>query len=129
MSLKTATVLAGITIGLLVIYGADVAFIEATGNPDGFLPIDHAARGFGLGLPSMILPFVAYFVARKTPSAGLGGMIIAAGIMIIVGGAFMLGSPADPDSGRSAISEAAPLLVVGSAQAALGALKIRGSRR
>ena len=57
-------------------------------------------------------------------------MIIVAGILIIVGGAVVLGN-ADPaeaeESGRNVMSETAPLLIAGAIQIGLGILKIKKS--
>ncbi len=130
MALTAALIITGIAIGLLVIYAADVAVVEITGNEEGFIPFDHKTRGMGLGLPALILPFIAYFIARKEPSKGLGGLIIVAGFLIIFGGAFVIGN-ADPveveTSGRNVMSEAAPLIVAGTIQIGLGILKIKKS--
>ncbi len=130
MALTAALIITGIAIGLLVIYAADVAVVEITGNEEGFIPFDHKTRGMGLGLPALILPFIAYFISRKEPSKGLGGMIIVAGFLIIFGGAFVIGN-ADPveaeASGRNVMSEAAPLIVAGAIQIGLGILKIKKS--
>lgn len=130
MVLSSAIAITGIAIALLVIYAADVAVIEISGNEEGFLPFDHKTRGMGLGLPALILPFIAYFISRKEPSKGLGGMIIVAGFLIIFGGAFVIGNadPAEAEiSGRNVMSEATPLIVAGAIQIGLGILKIKKS--
>lgn len=116
-------VLTGISICLLAIYGADVAV--AQGDSEGFLPFDHMTRGIGLGMPSIILPIVAFFISRKEPSKVLGGMIVIAGVLVIIGGATVL-AIADPaeSEGRNIIAEAGPLLAIGAFIAALGAIKI-----
>lgn len=120
----------GVAIALLLIYAADVAVIESTEQEQGFLPIDAKARGMGLGLPALILPFIAYGIARKTPSALLGAMIIVTGALIMFGGAFVLVN-ADPvqaeESGRPVNMEAGMLLVAGAIHMGLGAFKIRRS--
>ncbi len=130
MALSAALIIAGIAIGLLVIYGADVAVGYSTDSGEGFIPFDHKTRGMGLGLPALILPFIAYFISRNEKSKGLGIMIIVAGILIIVGGAVVLGN-ADPaeaeESGRNVMSETAPLLIAGAIQIGLGILKIKKS--
>jgi len=130
MALTPALILTGIAIALLVIYAADVAVVEITGNEEGFIPFDHKIRGMGLGLPALILPIIAYFIARKESSKSLGVMIIIAGILIIFGGAFVIGN-ADPieteASGRNMASETAPLLIAGVIQIGLGILKIKKS--
>ena len=130
MALTAAIIITGIAIGLLVIYGADVAVGYSTESGEGFIPFDHKTRGMGLGLPALILPFIAYFISRKEPSKGLGGMIIIAGILILTGGAVVIGN-ADPveaeESGRNVLSETVPLLVAGAIQIGLGILKIKKS--
>jgi hypothetical protein len=123
-------VLTAVAIALLLVYAADVAVIETTGNEDGFLPFDHKIRGMGLGLPALILPFIAYFISRKDPSKGLGAMIIVAGFLILFGGVFVIGNadPAEAEaSGRDAMSEAGPLIIAGAVQIGLGILKIKKS--
>jgi len=130
MALSAALIITGIAIGLLVIYGADVAVGYSTDSGEGFIPFDHKTRGMGLGLPALILPFIAYFISKNEKSKGLGSMIIVAGILIIVGGAVVLGN-ADPaeaeESGRNVMSETAPLLIAGAIQISLGILKIKKS--
>ena len=126
MALVAAVILAGIAIGLLAVYGADVA-VGMASESDGFLPFDHMVRGIGLGMPSLVLPFVAYLISRREPSRGLGAMIVTAGALIIIGGAVVIGN-ADPaeaaESGRDAASESVPLLAAGAVQIGMGILKI-----
>ena len=129
MILKVAMIMTMISIGLLVIYGADVASGGGTG--EGFLGSDHMMRGIGLGVPSIILPIVAFFISRKEHSRGLGIMLIISGALILIGGAVVLGmepSTAMQESGRSVIAEAGPLVVVGAFIIALGAIKLKKSK-
>ena len=104
MALVAAVVITGIAVGLLAIYGADVAAGYAAADGEGFLPFDHMARGLGLGLPSLILPIVAFVIARNEPSQLLGILILIAGLLILVGGAAVVVN-ADPtkaeETGRS----------------------------
>ena len=83
MALKAAMILAGISILLLVLYGADVAV--SMGNPDheGFLPLNDMQRGMGLGGPAIILPIIAFFISLREKSKGLGGLIIISGVLIL----------------------------------------------
>ena len=120
MALKAAMVLAGISILLLVVYGADVAV--STGNPDheGFLPLDDMQRGMGLGGPAIILPIIAFFISLREKSKGLGGLIIISGILILVGGLSMVLTPAPEGVERNPIMLFAPAII----QLALGAIKI-----
>jgi len=129
MALKVAMILTGISIGLLVIYGADVASGGGTG--EGFLGSDHMMRGIGLGVPSIILPIVAFFISRKEHSRGLGIMLIISGVLILIGGVVVLGiepSTVMQESGRSVITEAGPLVAVGGFIIALGAIKLKKSK-
>jgi len=130
MAITAALVITGIAIVLLLIYAADLAIGYTSDNGEGFIPFDHKTRGMGLGLPAMILPIVAYFISRKEPSKGLGILIIIAGILIITGGAVVIGNAdmaAAAESGRNIVSETMPIVVAGVIQIGLGILKIKKS--
>jgi len=130
MAKTAAIIITGIAIALLVIYGADAAV--GMDNPDkqGFLDMDHMTRGLGLGGPAMVLPLIAYFISRNDSSKGLGGMILVAGILIIIGAVTVIGmtdlSEAD-ETARNPLMETAPLLIIGGIQMGLGVLKIKKS--
>ena len=130
MAKTAALAITGISIALLVIYGADAA--TGMDNPDkqGFLDMDHKTRGVGLGGPAMALPLIAYFISRNDSSKGLGGMILITGILIIIGAVTVIGmtdlSEAN-ETTRNPLMETAPLLVVGGIQMGLGLLKIKKS--
>ena len=130
MAKTAAIIITGIAIALLVIYGADAAV--GMDNPDkqGFLDMDHKTRGYGLGGPAMALPLIAYFISRNDSSKGLGGMILVAGILIIIGAVTVIGM-ADlsevTETTRNPLMEVAPLLIVGGIQTGLGILKIKKS--
>jgi len=130
MAKAAAIIITGIALALLIIYGADAA--AAVDNPDkqGFLAMDHKTRGFGLGGPAMVLPLIAYFISRNDSSKGLGGMILVAGILIIIGAVTVIGmadlSEAD-ETARNPLMETAPLLIIGGIQMGLGVLKIKKS--
>ena len=130
MAKTAALVITGISIALLVIYGADAAVGMDDPDKQGFLDMDHMTRGLGLGGPAMVLPLIAYFISRNDSSKGLGGMILVAGILIIIGAVTLIGmtdlSEAD-ETARNPLMEAAPLLIVGGIQMGLGVLKIKKS--
>ena len=130
MAKAAALVITGISIALLVIYGADAAVGMDDPDKQGFLDMDHMTRGLGLGGPAMVLPLIAYFISRNDSSKGLGGMILVAGILIIIGAVTLIGmtdlSEAD-ETARNPLMEAAPLLIVGGIQMGLGILKIKKS--
>jgi len=129
MALTPALIITGIAIALLVVYGMDVVVGYSSDSGEGFIPLDHKTRGMGLGLPALILPIVGYFISRKEPSKGLGIMIIVAGILIIIGGAVVIGNAEamEEASGRSILGETIPLIVAGLVQIGLGTLKIKKS--
>ena len=130
MAKAAALVITGISIALLVIYGADAAVGMDDPDKQGFLDMDHMTRGLGLGGPAMVLPLIAYFISRNDSSKVLGGMILVAGILIIIGAVTLIGmtdlSEAD-ETARNPLMEAAPLLIVGGIQMGLGILKIKKS--
>jgi len=130
MAKAAALVITGISIALLVIYGADAAVGMDDPDKQGFLDMDHMTRGLGLGGPAMVLPLIAYFISRNDSSKGLGGMILVAGILIIIGAVTLIGmtdlSEAD-ETARNPLMETAPLLIVGGIQMGLGVLKIKKS--
>ncbi|HEX9845485.1 MAG TPA: hypothetical protein VGA92_03360 [Candidatus Nitrosotenuis sp.] len=126
MALKAALIITGIAIGLLAIYYADVGV--AAGADYGFLPFDHKTRGMVLGGPAMALPIIGFFISRNEPSRPLAAMLFVVGIMIIVGGAYILANAPAETLERNPMAEAAPLFGVGAFQIALGAIKIRKSK-
>jgi hypothetical protein len=78
----------------------------------------------------MILPIVAFFISRKESSKVLGILITISGILIIIGGAVVIGN-SDPvkaeESGRNVLSETMPIIIAGLIQIGLGILKIKKS--
>lgn len=129
MALTPALIITGIAIALLVVYGMDVVVGYSTDSGDGFIPFDHKTRGMGLGLPALILPIVAFFISKKESSKSLGIMIIVTGVLIIIGGAVVIGNAEamEEASGRSILAETVPLIVAGLVQIGLGILKIKKS--
>ena len=132
MAKTAAIIITGIAIALLVIYGADVAAGVAAGaqGSSGLFDMDHKTRGLALGGPAMILPLIAYFISRNDSSKGLGGMILIAGILIIIGGVTVIGMAdlsESQETARNPFMETVPLLVVGGIQMGLGVLKIKKS--
>lgn len=127
MALTASLILAGIAIGLLVLYAADVAVAMSSDSDHGFLPLDHMQRGMGLGGPALILPIIAFFISRKEPSKGLGAMIIISGILIIIGGIVVLVNPAPESSDKDPMASMAMMFIPAAIQLALGGIKISKS--
>ena len=127
MVLQAALVITGIAIGLLVLYGADVAVSMGNDAREGFLPLDDMQRGMGLGAPALILPIIGFFISLKKPSKGLGIMIIIAGILIIIGGIAVVANPSPENVDRDPMGSVAMLFAPGILQIVLGAIKIKKS--
>jgi len=126
MGLSIALIITGISIGLLVIYGADV-MVGGGDAGEGFLPFDAMTRGIGFGMPPIILSIAAFFITRKEPSKGLGVMMIIVGILVIIGGAVSLSGAAEAENSARMAGEGGGLIGVGAFIAALGAIKIKNS--
>jgi len=119
-------ILSGISIILLVIYGADV-MAGGGGAGDGFLPLDAMTRGIGLGMPPIILSFIAFFISKKPPFKGLGIMLIVTGALIIVGGTISMVSAGESENSARMAGEGGGLIAIGAIIAALGGIKIKKS--
>ena len=113
-------VLTAISIILLSLYGADVAVTMSSADDEGFLPLNDMQRGIGLGTPAIILPIISFFITLKEKSKKLGGLIIISGILILMGGLAMIGTPAPEGVERNPIMLFAPAII----QIVLGAIKI-----
>jgi len=131
MAKAAAVIITGIAILLLVIYGADVASsisIDGEGK-NGFLPLNEMQRGIGLGGPALILPIIAFFISLREPSKGLGVMIIIAGVLILVGGAAVIGNPSPEGVEKDPAASAIMLFGPGILQIILGTIKIKKSSK
>ena len=119
-------VLSGISIILLIIYGAD-AMVGGGGAGEGFLPLDAMTRGIGLGMPPIILSFIAFFISKKPPFKVLGTMLIVTGVLIIIGGAMFLVGAAESENLARMAGEGGGLTAIGIIIAILGVIKIKKS--
>jgi len=130
MIIKIPVIITLISIGLLLIYGADAAI--GGGTDQGFLPFDHKVRGVALGIPSVVLPIIAYFISKGVPSKMLGVLIVISGLLTVVGSVAFLAmqssiSTIEPD--KNIMSEFAPVIAVGVFIVVLGAIKIKKSSK
>jgi len=130
MTIKISVIITSISIGLLLIYGADAAI--GGGTDQGFLPFDHKVRGIALGIPSVVLPIIAYFISKGVPSKMLGVLIVMSGLLTVIGSVAFLAmqssiSTLEPDKNR--MSEFAPVIAVGVFIIILGAIKIKKSSK
>jgi len=79
---RVGIVLVSISIFLLLVYGSD-AILDRT--DDGFLPFDAQVRGFALGIPSVILPLIAFAINWSSPAEYLSTFLLIDGIIIVIG--------------------------------------------
>lgn len=119
-------VLSGISIILLVIYGADV-MVGGGGAGNGFLPFDAMTRGIGFGMPPIILSFIAFFISKKPPFKGLGIMLIITGVLIIIGGIMSVASISESENTARMVGEGGALIAIGIVISILGGIKIKKS--
>ncbi|HEY4679758.1 MAG TPA: hypothetical protein VIH04_00650 [Nitrosarchaeum sp.] len=126
MSVSIPHVISGISIILLVIYGADV--IVGGGAGEGFLPFDAMTRGIAFGFPPIILSIIAFFISKRPPYKGLGIMLIVTGILIIIGGIMSVTGAAETENSKRMMGEGGSLIAIGAIITALGAIKIRKSK-
>ena len=126
MTLGISMVLAGIAIICLIIYGADAMVGQ---GESGFLPMDEKTRGVVLGLPAVVLPFIAFGISIKKPSKGLAGLFFACGILLLMGGAavghFAAQKAVEAESAGAGMD--VMLYAIGAVVLALGIIKIKKS--
>ncbi|MCH7647244.1 MAG: hypothetical protein IIA83_01370 [Thaumarchaeota archaeon] len=79
---KLAKILTLIAIFLILVYGLDAALDR---SDTGFLSFDSKTRGLVLGLPSVVLPLIAFGITYRSPSTSLGGLLIINGTLILIG--------------------------------------------
>lgn len=127
MSISIPHVISGISIILLIIYGADV-IAGGGGAGEGFLPLDAMTRGITFGFPPIILSIIAFFMSKRPPYKGLGIMLIVTGILIIIGGIISVTSAVETENSKRMMGEGGSLIVIGAIIAALGVIKIRKSQ-
>lgn len=130
MVIRTSIIITSISIVLLVIYGVDAAIGGGTGQ--GFLPFDHRVRGVALGVPSVVLPIIAFFISKRESSKMLGILIIISGLLTVIGSvAFLVMQPtiSTMESEKNRMSEFVSVIAVGIFIIALGAIKIKKSSK
>lgn len=59
--------------------------LEEHPHGKGILNIDPQMRQFVLGIPTILLPFISYFIIKNSPSKPIGFLMIMNGIIISVG--------------------------------------------
>ena len=110
-----AKILTLIAIFFILVYGLDAALERAYA---GFLPFDSKTGGFVLGLPSVVLPLIAFGITFRSPSTSLGVLLIIDGMIILIGSILFVSlQETTPTIENSVIienlSSFAPIIVLG----------------
>ncbi len=89
---KISIILLGISLALLIVYGADTFVASSQKNLElnshmgkGFLPINEATRGGLFGGGAVIMSIVAFFISKKEKSVPVAYLLLINGGLIIVG--------------------------------------------
>ncbi len=87
MRTKISVILLFISLALLIIYGADVISSKMASNDgkSGFLQLNEAIRGGGLGGGAVILSIIAFAISMKERSTLVVVLLIINGGLIIAG--------------------------------------------
>ena len=87
MRTKISIILLFISLALLIIYGADVISSKMASNDgkSGFLQLNEAIRGGGLGGGAVILSIIAFAISMKERSTLVVVLLIINGGLIIAG--------------------------------------------
>lgn len=111
---------------LILAYVVDVLVSIYFGK--SFLPLDVKIRGIVVGVPTAVLPIMAFFLSRKTKSRFLGLLTLITGILMMGGSlaTTMSGdqSISDLESFGKSIALFLPVLVLGMFVVILGISKL-----
>ena len=127
--IQVAIIMTLISIVLLIVYGTD-ALLER--SDEGFLPFDARVRGFALGVPSVVLPILAFLIARRFRSSGLGTLLLIDGIILLIGSVGFVSLQETTRTVDNAtlvenFRSFAPIIAMGGLVTALGIWKIANS--
>lgn len=81
---RVAALLLAISLGLLVIYGIDVA-IASSSEESGFLPLSASVRGSVFGGSAVIMAIIAFAISKNAYSLAIPILLFVNGGLIIVG--------------------------------------------
>lgn len=118
------------SLALLLVYGADVAAGSSSPDRKGFLPLDEAARGSGLGGGAVAMSIAGFVVSwkRHAPAVFIllfvnGGLIIAGMLALVAQGALA------SENSEGAMRTIGSTIGLGALLVGLGGWKVAGDRR
>lgn len=94
MAKGIATGLLVASLALLIIYGVDAAVVASSPEGTGFLPLNEAARGGGLGGGAVVMSIIAFVIARKEYAPIISALLFVNGGLIIAGMLALIGQGA-----------------------------------
>lgn len=122
--------LLAVSLALLIIYGADAAAAASNADRMGFLPLDEATRGAGLGGGAVIMSIAAFVIARKEPSAIITVLLFVNGGLIIAGMLALIGQGAlASENAEGAMRTVSSTIAMGAILVGLGGWKAATDRR
>ncbi|MGI0024812.1 MAG: hypothetical protein ACREA4_06655 [Nitrososphaera sp.] len=136
MAKNIAIVLLAVSLGLLIIYGADV-MVASSSAPEnsiverrGFIPFDEAVRGGAFGVVAVILSIIAFVIGRKDHSPIISVLLLVNGGLIIAGMLALIaqGALASEDS-SGALRTVGSTMAMGVLLVGLGVWKAVGDRK
>ena len=116
-SMNVSLALVLVSLGFIGLYAIDYGV--SMGNSVGLVPIDAFSKGVVMGIPSLVLPLIAHFIGKKSPSKTASRLVLINGGLVIVGGLVMAASTAGPsfDLVRSRVyAELALVFAIGALQ-------------
>jgi hypothetical protein len=127
---QVSVALLAVSLALLIIYGADAAVVASSPDNTGFLPLDEATRGGGLGGGAVIMSIAAFIIARKEPSNIITVLLFVNGGLIIAGMLALIGQGAlASENAERAMSTIGSTIAMGAILVGLGGWKAATDRR
>ncbi|WP_337863152.1 hypothetical protein [Nitrososphaera sp.] len=115
---------------LLIIYGADAAAASASPDGRGFLPLNEAVRGAGLGGGAFVMSIIGFVMSWKQPSSLVSILLFVNGGLIIAGMIALIGAGAlAGENSAGAMRTISSTIAMGALLVGLGAWKAVGDRR
>lgn len=127
---QVSITLLAVSMALLIIYGADAAVAASSPDHTGFLPLDEATRGAGLGGGAVVMSIAAFVIARKEPSSIVTVLLFVNGGLIVAGMIALIGQGAlASEDAEGAMRTIGSTIVMGAVLVGLGGWKAATDRR